>query len=388
MSNELKYNLRGVSAAKEDVHAAIKKLDKGLFPNAFSKVYPDLLNNDPDDCILMSSDGSGTKSILAYLYTKETGDYSVWKGIAQDALVMNLDDLICTGARGPFLYSSILNRNKNIVDGNIIAELIEGNRLFIETLNDHGLSTVYTGGETADVGDLVRTITVDGSMMTKMKRSDVIEINIVPGDVIVALASFGQASYESEYNSGIGSNGLTSARHDVLSKYYAEHFHESYDPNTPEEVIYEGDLRLTDPMVGSDLDVGKALLSPTRTYAPVLNKILDEVQSINAIVHCTGGGQSKVLHFMNSNRVIKDNLFATPAVFKMIQQSTGSNAKEMYQVYNMGHRLEIYLDKRSAQKIIDIASRFDIEAQIIGRVEANQSPEVRIKTSEEEIVYS
>ncbi|NNC94513.1 MAG: phosphoribosylformylglycinamidine cyclo-ligase [Chitinophagales bacterium] len=388
MSDDLKYNLRGVSAAKEDVHAAIKNLDKGLFPNAFSKVFPDLIDNDPDKCLLMSSDGSGTKSILAYLYSSETGDNSVWRGIAQDALVMNLDDLICTGASGPFLYTSILNRNKNLISGEVIAEIIEGNRLFIEKLNDHGIPVVYTGGETADVGDLVRTITVDGSMMTKMSRNNVVNNEIKVGDVIVGIASFGQAKYEEEYNSGIGSNGLTSARHDVLSKYYGEKYPESVDPNTDESVVYEGKHRLTEEIENTGISVGKALLSPTRTYAPLLKNIVSEKVPVNAIIHCTGGGQSKVLHFMSKNTVIKDNLFDAPPVFNLIQTSSGADPKEMYQVFNMGQRLEFYLDAQYAEVIIDAAGDLGMVAQVVGRVEESADPKVIVRKEDIEVFYS
>ncbi len=380
-TDQSRYAARGVSAAKEDVHAAVKDLEKGLYPNTFCKVFPDLLAGDDSQCNLMSSDGSGTKSAIAYLYWKETGDVSVWEGISEDVIVMNLDDLLCTGATNNFIFTSVINRNKHLIPGEVISALIRGSANFFDRMNDLGISIKYVGGETADLGDLVRTITVDGSMTVRMPRTNVVKNEIRPGQVIVGLASNGKASYESEYNSGIGSNGLTSARHDVLSKHYATHYPESFDPNTDQQFVYSGKHRLTDPLEGTPLNIGKALLSPTRSFAPVVKNVLDELPGkIQGMVHCTGGAQTKVLHFMDRYHVIKDNLFATPALFELIQTDTQTDWSEMYKVFNMGNRLEFYVDEEYAQTIIDIAKGFNIESQIIGRVEDSEKAKVSVVT--------
>ena len=364
--------MRGVSAAKEDVHNAIKNIDKGIFPQAFCKIIPDVLGGDPDYCNIMHADGAGTKSSLAYMDWKETGDLSVWKGIAQDAIVMNTDDLLCVGAVDNILVSSTIGRNKMLVPGEVISAIINGTDELLAQMRDMGIGIWPTGGETADVGDLVRTIIVDSTVTCRMKRSDVINnANIRPGDVIVGLASFGKATYETEYNGGRGSNGLTSARHDVFSKYLSEKYPESYDHAVPEELVYSGSKKLDDKVEGSPINAGKLVLSPTRTYAPVIKKMLDEMRSeIHGMVHCTGGAQTKVLHFINENcRVIKDNMFPVPPLFKTIQEQSGTDWKEMYKVFNMGHRMEIYVRPEVSEKVIEISKSFNIDAQIIGRIE-------------------
>ena len=367
-----RYMLRGVSASKEDVHNAIKNIDKGLYPQAFCKIIPDILGGDPEYCNIMHADGAGTKTSLAYMYWKETGDVSVWKGIAQDSLIMNIDDLICVGAVDNILVSSTIGRNKMLIPGEVISAVINGNDELMQELRDMGIGVYGTGGETADVGDLARTIIVDSTVTCRMKRSDVINnANIAAGDVIVGLASYGQATYEKEYNGGMGSNGLTSARHDVFAKYLAEKYPESYDHAVPEELVYSGGLKLTDAVEGSPLDAGKLVLSPTRTYAPVVKKMLDAMRhEIHGMVHCSGGAQTKVLHFIKNLHVIKDNLFPIPPLFRTIHEQSGTDWQEMYKVFNMGHRLEVYLPAEKAQEVIEIAKSFNIDAQIIGRVEA------------------
>ena len=379
-----RYNLRGVSASKEDVHQAIKNIDKGLFPQAFCKIIPDYLTNDDQYCIIMHADGAGTKSSLAYMYWKETGDISVWKGIAQDALIMNIDDLLCVGATDNILLSSTIGRNKNLIPGEVISAIINGTEELISDLKNHGVTIHSTGGETADVGDLVRTIIVDSTVTARMKRADVIDnANIQAGDVIVGLASFGQATYEKEYNGGMGSNGLTSARHDVFSKYLAEKYPESFDASVPNELVYSGQTKLTDKVENSPIDAGKLVLSPTRTYAPVIKKILSKYNSnqIHGMVHCSGGAQTKVLHFVENVHVIKDNLFPVPPLFKLIQENSKTDWKEMYQVFNCGHRMEVYVPAEVAQDIIEISKSFNIDAQIVGRVEKSDSKKLTI-TSE------
>lgn len=371
MSQDKRYDLRGVSASKEDVHAAIKNIDKGLFPKAFCKIVPDYLTGDPEYCLIMHADGAGTKSSLAYMYWKETGDLSVWKGIAQDALVMNLDDLLCVGAVDNILLSSTIGRNKNLVPGQVISAIINGTEELIDELAKHGVTIHSTGGETADVGDLVRTIIVDSTVTARMKRTDVIDnARISAGDVIVGLASFGQATYETQYNGGMGSNGLTSARHDVFANYLAKKYPESYDAAVPEDLVYSGGMSLTDAVDDSPLDAGKLVLSPTRTYAPVVKKILESfgAQSVHGMVHCSGGAQTKVLHFVDDVHVIKDNLFPVPPLFRLIQEQSKTDWKEMYQVFNCGHRMEFYIPKDLAQGIIDISESFGIPARIVGRV--------------------
>ena len=370
--NNQRYMMRGVSAMKEDVHNAIKNIDKGIFPQAFCKIIPDILGGDPEYCNIMHADGAGTKSSLAYMYWKETGDLSVWRGIAQDALIMNTDDLLCVGAVDNILVSSTIGRNKMLIPGDVISAIINGTDELLQTMRDMGVGIYATGGETADVGDLVRTIIVDSTVTCRMKRSDVIDnANIRPGDVIVGLSSSGQATYEKEYNGGMGSNGLTSARHDVFSKYLAEKYPESFDKAVPEELVYSGSYKLTDNVEGSPLNAGKLVLSPTRTYAPVIKKLLDELRrEIHGMVHCTGGAQTKVLHFVSDNcRVIKDNMFAVPPLFKAIAKESGTDWAEMYKVFNMGHRMEIYLPAEKAEKVIEISKSFGIDAQIIGRIE-------------------
>jgi phosphoribosylformylglycinamidine cyclo-ligase len=366
-----RYNLRGVSASKEDVHAAIKNVDKGLYPKAFCKIIPDILGGDPEWCNIMHADGAGTKSSLAYTYWRETGDLSVWKGIAQDALIMNIDDLLCVGATDNILVSSTIGRNKMLIPGEVIAAIINGTEELLADLRNMGVTVYSTGGETADVGDLVRTIIVDSTVTCRMKRCDVINnANIAGGDVIVALASSGQASYENEYNGGMGSNGLTSARHDVFAKYLAQKYPESFDGAVPQELVYSGSVKLTDDVEGSPINAGKLVLSPTRTYAPVIKAILDEMRSkIHGMVHCSGGAQTKVMHFVENKHVIKDNLFPVPPLFELIHRESGTDWHEMYKVFNMGHRMEIYVKPQDAQAIIDISNRFGIEARIIGRVE-------------------
>ena len=366
--SDQRYNLRGVSASKEDVHNAIKNIDKGIFPKAFCKIIPDILGGDPEYCNIMHADGAGTKSSLAYIYWKETGDLSVWKGIAQDALIMNIDDLLCVGATDNILVSSTIGRNKLLIPGEVISAIINGTDELLSELRELGVNAYATGGETADVGDLVRTIIVDSTVTCRMKRSDVISNHrIQDGDVIVGMASFGQATYEKEYNGGMGSNGLTSARHDVFSKYLAEKYPESYDAAGPEELIYSGGLRLTDEIKGLGLDAGKLVLSPTRTYAPVIKKLLDYMRpEIHGMVHCSGGAQTKVMHFVEGVKVTKNNLFPVPPLFKMIQEQSGTDWQEMYKVFNMGHRMEVYVTPDRAQEVIDITRLFGIDAQIIG----------------------
>lgn len=366
-----RYNLRGVSASKEDVHNAIKNIDKGLFPQAFCKIIPDYLTNDENYCIIMHADGAGTKSSLAYMYWKETGDIKLWKGIAQDALIMNIDDLLCVGATDNIMLSSTIGRNKSLINGEVLSEIINGTEELLATYKKLGIHIISTGGETADVGDLVRTIIVDSTVVARMKRKDVIDNkNITVGNVIVGLSSSGKATYETEYNGGMGSNGLTSARHDVFSKILAEKYPESFDPSMPVDLVYSGTKNLTDPIEGSVLDAGKLVLSPTRTYAPIIKVILDKYRSkINGMVHCSGGAQTKVLHFIDNVHVIKDNLFALPPVFRLIQEQSGTDWKEMYKVFNMGHRMELYVPEEIAQEIISISKSFNVDAQIIGRVE-------------------
>lgn len=379
-----RYNLRGVSASKEDVHQAIKNIDKGLFPQAFCKIIPDYLTNDDQYCIIMHADGAGTKSSLAYMYWKETGDISVWKGIAQDALIMNIDDLLCVGATDNILLSSTIGRNKNVIPGEVLSAIINGTEELIAELRNHGVTIHSTGGETADVGDLVRTIIVDSTVTARMKREDVIDnANIQAGDVIVGLASFGQATYEKEYNGGMGSNGLTSARHDVFGKYLATKYPESFDASVPMDLVYSGQAQLTDAVENSPIDAGKLVLSPTRTYAPVIKQILSKYtkKDIHGMVHCSGGAQTKVLHFVENVHVIKDNLFPVPPLFKLIQEQSKTDWKEMYQVFNCGHRMEIYVPAEVAQDIIAISKSFNIDAQIVGRVEASESKKLTI-TSE------
>ena len=386
-----RYAQRGVSAAKEDVHNAIKNIDKGLFPKAFCKIVPDYLTGSNDHCLVMHADGAGTKSSLAYMYWKETGDISVWKGIAQDALSMNIDDLICVGATDNIMLSSTIGRNKNLVPGEVISAIINGTEELITTLENHGITIHSTGGETADVGDLVRTIIVDSTVTARMKRSDVIDnANIKAGDVIVGLASFGQATYETEYNGGMGSNGLTSARHDVFSTYLAEKYPESFDALLPSGLVYSGRKKLTDQVNNSPLNAGKLVLSPTRTYAPVVKKILREYSSdmIHGMVHCSGGAQTKILHFVDHLHIIKDNLFDIPPLFRLIQEQSGTDWKEMYQVFNCGHRLELYLDEAIADDIIAISKSFNIEAQIVGRVEESLVKKLTISSEFGEFVYS
>lgn len=372
MDKNQRYMMRGVSAMKEDVHNAIKNIDKGIFPQAFCKIIPDILGGDPEYCNIMHADGAGTKSSLAYMYWKETGDLNVWKGIAQDALIMNTDDLLCVGAVDNILVSSTIGRNKMLIPGEVISAIINGTDELLEQMRKMGIGIYATGGETADVGDLVRTIIVDSTVTCRMKRSDVINnANIKPGDVIVGLSSCGQATYEQEYNGGMGSNGLTSARHDVFAKYLAEKYPESYDKAVPEELVYSGHYKLTDNVKDSPINAGKLVLSPTRTYAPVVKMILDKLRpQIHGMVHCTGGAQTKVLHFVNENcKVIKDNMFPVPPLFRTIAEESGTDWAEMYKVFNMGHRLEVYLDKEYAQQVIEISKNFNIDAQIIGHIE-------------------
>ncbi|MCF8433483.1 MAG: phosphoribosylformylglycinamidine cyclo-ligase [Crocinitomicaceae bacterium] len=380
--SDIRYNLRGVSAGKEDVHNAIKNVDKGLFPQAFCKIVPDYLSGDEDYCIVMHADGAGTKSSLAYMYWKKTGDISVWKGIAQDALIMNIDDLLCVGATDKILLSSTIGRNKNLVTGEVISAIINGTEELLDTLRNQGIGIHSTGGETADVGDLVRTIIVDSTVVCRMKRSDVISNHTIQdGDVIVGLASFGQASYESAYNGGMGSNGLTSARHDVFNKTLAADFPESFDPSVPTDLVYSGSKNLTDSVENSPIDAGKLVLSPTRTYAPVIKQILDKHRAdIHGMVHCSGGAQTKVLHFVENVHIIKNNLFPIPPLFKLIQEESGTEWKEMYKVFNMGHRMEIYVSPEIANSIIEISKSFNIDAQIVGRVEKNEGKKLTIES--------
>jgi phosphoribosylformylglycinamidine cyclo-ligase len=380
--SDQRYLMRGVSASKEDVHNAIKNIDKGLYPKAFCKIIPDILGGDPDYCNIMHADGAGTKSSLAYLYWKETGDLSVWKGIAQDALIMNIDDLLCVGAVDNILVSSTIGRNKMLIPGEVISAIINGTDELLAELRTMGVGVYATGGETADVGDLVRTIIVDSTVTCRMKRSDVVDnANIQPGDVIVGIASYGQTSYEKEYNGGMGSNGLTSARHDVFSKYLATKYPESYDSAVPEELIYSGGMHLTDSVKGSPLDAGKLVLSPTRTYAPFVKLLLDVLRSeIHGMVHCSGGAQTKVLHFVEKVHVVKDNLFPVPPLFRLIQEQSGTDWKEMYKVFNMGHRLEVYLPAERAAEVISIAAGLGLEAQIVGHVEASDKTTLTIRS--------
>lgn len=380
---------RGVSSQKEDVHAAIKNIDKGLFPQAFCKVVPDYLGGSDTYCNLMHADGAGTKSSLAYLYWKETGDLNVWKGIAQDAIVMNLNDLLCTGIYQNITLSSTIGRNKNLIPGEVIAAIIAGTEEFIEMLHSYGVAVHSTGGETADVGDLVRTIIVDSTVTARAKRSEIISNhNIKPGDVIVGFASYGQATFETQYNGGMGSNGLTMARHDVLSSYYKQ-VSESFDPLVPDELVYTGKLKLTDQLPNHPLNVGKMILSPTRTFSPMMKTVLENhLNQIHGMVHCTGGGQTKILHFINEHRIVKDNLFATPPLFEMIQNQSGTSWQEMYKVFNMGSLLEFYTDENTAESLIAIAKSFNIEAQIIGRVEPSVKKEVILKHEQDTFIYS
>jgi phosphoribosylformylglycinamidine cyclo-ligase len=377
-----RYIARGVSASKEDVHAAIQNIDKGLYPNAFCKIIPDILGNDPDWCNIMHADGAGTKSSLAYLYWKETGDLSVWKGIAQDALIMNIDDLLCVGATDNILVSSTIGRNKNLIPGEVISTLINGTEELCAGLREMGIGVYLTGGETADVGDLVRTIIVDSTVTCRMRRDEVIDTgNIQAGDIIVGLASFGQATYEKEYNAGMGSNGLTSARHDVFHRNLASSYPESFDPAVPTELVYSGNYKLTDMIPEISIDAGKMVLSPTRTYAPVIRKILDSHRDeVHGIVHCSGGAQTKVLHFVDNLHIIKDNLFPIPPLFRIIQEQSGTDWKEMYKVFNMGHRMEIYVKPELAQPLLDISRSFNIDARIVGRVEPGAMKKLTIHT--------
>ena len=381
--NSQRYNLRGVSASKEDVHNAIKNIDKGLFPKAFCKIVPDYLTNDDNYCLIMHADGAGTKSSLAYMYWKETGDISVWKGIAQDALIMNIDDLLCVGATDNILLSSTIGRNKNLIPAEVISAIINGTEELIAELKTFGVTIHSTGGETADVGDLVRTIIVDSTVTARMKRSAVVDnANIKAGDVIVGLASFGQAKYEKSYNGGMGSNGLTSARHDVFAKYLAEKYPESFDAAVPNELVYSGSTKLTDSVEDSPIDAGKLVLSPTRTYAPIIKSILDKYtpNEIHGMVHCSGGAQTKVLHFVDNVHVIKDNLFPVPPLFKLIQENSKTDWKEMYQVFNCGHRMELYVPQAIAQDIIAISESFGVAAQIVGSVEASATKKLTIES--------
>ncbi len=389
MTDRSRYGRRGVSSGKEDVHAAISKVDKGLFPGAFCKIVPDMLGGDPEYCNIMHADGAGTKSSLAYVYWKETGDISVWKGIAQDAVVMNLDDLLCVGATDNILLSSTIGRNRNLIPGEVISAIIEGTEEFLSRLRKAGVGIWSTGGETADVGDLVRTIIVDSTVTARMRRSDVItNTGIRAGDVIVGLASSGQTDWESEYNSGMGSNGLTSARHDVFEKYLAGLYPESFDPAVPEALVYSGRTKLTDPTAVPGIDAARLVLSPTRTYAPVVIRILGSMRhKIHGMVHCSGGGQTKILHFIDSMHVIKDNLFPVPPLFEMIQKSSSTPWEEMYRVFNMGHRMELFVDREDAQPIIDIAASFNLDARVVGRCEAASSKKLTIKSGFGEFQY-
>ncbi|RKR82345.1 phosphoribosylformylglycinamidine cyclo-ligase [Mucilaginibacter gracilis] len=393
MVSSQRYDQRGVSASKDDVHRAIQKIDKGIFPKAFCKIIPDILGNDPEYCNIMHADGAGTKSSLAYTYWKETGDISVWRGIAQDAIIMNLDDLLCVGATDGILLSSTIGRNKNLINGDIIAAIINGTEEILEELRSQGIGIHSTGGETADVGDLVRTIIVDSTVTCRMKRADVISNDrIQPGDVIVGLASYGQATYETEYNGGMGSNGLTSARHDVFDKSIANNYPESFDPAVPADLVFSGSKKLTDEIsIGNNQNItaGKLVLSPTRTYAPVIKTILDGYRSqINGMVHCSGGAQTKVLHFIDNLHIIKNNLFATPPLFKLIQQESQTSWQEMYKVFNMGHRMELYVPESIAADLIKISQSFGIDAQIIGHVEAADKKQVTIQSEYGEFVYN
>ena len=389
-STSKRYDQRGVSASKEDVHNAIKNIDKGLFPNAFCKIVEDYLTRDEKYCLVMHADGAGTKSSLAYMYWKETGDLSVWKGIAQDALIMNLDDLLCVGVTDNIMLSSTIGRNKNLIPGEVISAIINGTQELIEDLANHGITIYSTGGETADVGDLVRTIIVDSTVTARLKRDNVIDnANISPGDVIVGLASYGQATYESEYNGGMGSNGLTSARHDVFSKYLSSKYPESYDSHVPQELVYSGNVKLTDAVPDSPLDAGKLVLSPTRTYAPIIKKILQKYDSndIHGMIHCSGGAQTKILHFIEDLHIVKNNMFNIPPLFKLIQEQSGTDWKEMYQVFNCGHRLELYVKESLAKDLIAISQEFNVDAQIVGYVEPNTTKKLTIKSEYGTFIY-
>jgi len=390
LNNSSKYDSRGVSFDKKEVHDAIKNIDKGLFPNAFCKIIPDLISGDDDYCIVMHADGAGTKSSLAYAYWKETGDLDVWKGISQDSLIMNIDDLICVGAIDNIIVSSTIGRNKKLITGDVIKTIIEGNEYVISKLNSHGINIKSSGGETADVGDLVKTIIVDSTVVCRLKKQDVIDnSNIKAGNVIVGLASFGKTNYEDQYNSGIGSNGLTSARHDVFDKYLKEKFPETYDNSLSDDLIYSGSKKLTDKIEGTNLNAGQLVLSPTRTYAPVMKEIFSKInrKKINGLIHCSGGAQTKVMNFVHNKHIIKDNLFDIPPVFKLIQKESGTSWREMYQVFNMGHRLEIYTDNNTADEIISICDSFSLDAKIIGRVEENSGNKLTIKSSKGHFNY-
>lgn len=389
MDQNDRYAKRGVSSDKEDVHAAIRNIDKGLFPNAFCKIVPDYLADSPDHCIVMHADGAGTKSSLAYMYWRETGDISVWKGIAQDAVIMNVDDLLCVGATGPILLSSTIGRNKNLISGAVISEIIEGTESVLSDLRKNGLNIESTGGETADVGDLVRTVIVDSTVVSRMRRDLVIDnSNIAPGQLIIGLSSSGQSKYEKEFNSGIGSNGLTSARHDVFSKILAEKYPESFSPEIDKSLVYTGTKKLTDSLKNLSLDLGKLVLSPTRTYAPVIIEILNQLRpDIYGMIHCSGGAQTKILHFLSEGKVIKDNLFDVPELFQLIQKESRTPWRDMYKVFNMGHRMEIYINPSAAKKTISIANEFGIDAKIIGRVEPNEIPEVHLKAPDGWHIY-
>jgi len=389
MEQKDRYASRGVSSGKEDVHKAIEKLEKGLFPKSFCKIVPDYLTGSPDHCIVMHADGAGTKSSLAYMYWKETGDLSVWKGIAQDAIIMNVDDLLCVGATGPILLSSTIGRNKNVIPGEVISEIIHGTESVLSDLRDNGLDIKSTGGETADVGDLVRTIIVDSTVVSRMPRDMVIDnSNIAPGQVIVGLSSSGQSTYEKEFNGGMGSNGLTSARHDIFHKLLSQKYPESFNPEIEDSLIYSGSKSLTDQLEGVPLDAGKLVLSPTRTYAPVIVDILTEIRNeISGMVHCSGGAQTKVLHFLTQGKVVKDNLFDIPELFKLIQRESSTPWREMYKVFNMGHRMEIYMNPSAAEKAISISKKYNIDAKIIGRVEPQEKPQVHLKAPDGWHIY-
>ena len=385
-----RYTQRGVSADKTDVHNAIKNIDKGLFPKAFCKIVPDYLSNDPDYCLVMHADGAGTKSSLAYVYWKETGDISVWKGIAQDALVMNLDDLLCVGVTDNILLSSTIGRNKNLITGDVVKAIIQGTEELIKEMSSYGVNIKSTGGETADVGDLVRTIIVDSTVVARIKRTNIINnANISNGDVIVGLSSFGKANYENNYNGGMGSNGLTSARHDVFNKNLAEKYPESFDPKVPNELIYSGSLNIDEKIKGLELDAGKLVLSPTRTYAPIIKKILDQFDSktIHGMIHCSGGAQTKILHFIDNLHIVKDNLFETPPLFQIIKRESDTSWEEMYKVFNMGHRMELYVSPESAEKIIEISKSFGVDAKIIGRVESSEEKKLTITSENGTYIY-
>ena len=389
MTDNSRYALRGVSSGKEEVHKAISNIDKGLFPKAFCKIVPDLLSGSKDHCVVMHADGAGTKSSLAYAYWKETGDISVWKGIAQDALIMNIDDLLCVGATDNILVSSTIGRNKSLIPGEVISAIIKGTEEVLEELRSHGLSIYSTGGESADVGDLVRTIIVDSTVVARMKRKDVItNKNIQPGDIIVGLSSSGQTSYENSYNGGMGSNGLTSARHDVFNKDIANKFPETYDPSIPDDLVYSGSQSLTSSLEGTSLNAGQLVLSPTRTYAPIIVELLKNHRNdIHGMIHCSGGAQTKILHFVDDLHIIKDNLFETPPLFEMIQKESSTSWKEMYKVFNMGHRMELYVNPRNLNSIIDICNSFNLEAKQVGRVEASDKKQLTIISEKGEFIY-